>query len=332
VRRIPTGFDDLLAENSIHPRPVRLRRTLDGVPVDASASPGSSELATSDSADNPENSNVSFLAGEVVRSLAFFSREFPEVTWQQKLVILGEDAVAARLCSLLKSAIPVPVVHESPKFDYNSGAADTTQAGSAYQNVVAIGASLGSAVTTVPVLNLAHISEASRMRRKAPAALLAGMSASTIWMAAAIIASGVLTFLTSQKLKESADITNSIASIKAERAPMLIRQQTWDAAQVEKSKSQVPGASVMGRVAVSATPGVALTSLKVTPDGKVTLEGKAANTDKMQSFADALGRGKAIKSPTFEAMHKDPKEGFTFRIVGAFRTVPTAGNKPSQFQ
>jgi Tfp pilus assembly PilM family ATPase len=333
VRRIPTGYDDFLKDGGIQASPSRLQRTLDGVQLDPSASASQSEHDSTGSpdSDSREGSNVAFLASEVARSLAFFSREFPEVSRQQKLVILGEDAVTERLSSLLQGTIPVPASHESPVFEYSSVADNAAQSPSAYNKVVAIGAALGGAVNTVPVLNLAQISEASRISRKAPGALLAGMSASAIWMVAAMVAAGVLIYLSSQEQSESASIARQTAAIQAERAPLLLRQQAWDAAQAEKSKSQVPAASVLGRVAASTTPGVALTSLKVTGDGKVSLEGKAINPDSMQRFAAALGKGKAIKSPAFEAMHKDPKEGLTFRIVSLFHAAAAEG-KSNQFQ
>ena len=73
-----------------------------------------------------------------------------------------------------------------------------------------------------------------------------------------------------------------------------------------------------------------LTNFKVSRDGKITLEGKATNSVTMQRFADELGKGKVVKSPVFEAMRQDPKEGLTFRIVSVFRGAPPDEKKPSQ--
>ncbi len=337
VRRIPTGSDDLLAENNNNVTASKVRRTIDGeqttLPDGSISLLESAESPVADTANIPDNSSVGFLGAEVARSLAFLCARVSGCGATAKACCPRRRRPSLRASSsLLQSVLPVPTSSDAPVSEFGAAALNIGTPASAYARLAAIGMAIGSDSDTVPALNLAQISEATRLRRKAPVVLLAGMGGSALWMVAAIAASVVLTYLTSQKIQQSAEIAKQTADIQAVRAPLLLKQQAWEAAESEKAKTQVPAGSVLGRAAASTTAGVMLTSIKVSGDGKIALEGRAVSSQSMQNFADALGQGKAIRNPIFEAMHKDAKAGTTFRIVGAFHALAKPEAQSKQFQ
>jgi hypothetical protein len=155
--------------------------------------------------------------------------------------------------------------------------------------------------------------------KRAPNVLMAGMAGSTIWMVLTLLASAFLSWNVSQLNQESASLDQQYKTIQAERAPLLLKNQIASAVDAAAAKVRTPVASILGRVAAAATPGVSTTSIHVQPDGKVTIEGEATDTRSMQVFASNLNLGRSIRSPYFEAFRRDAKAGITFRIVGLYR-------------
>src|SRR5690606_7690547 len=108
--------------------------------------------------------------------------------------------------------------------------------------------------------------------------------------------------------------TNEIARIHAERAPLIRAAELTKAAESARQVSEIPAAPVLGRVAAATTTGVGLTSLRVAPDGRVMLEGKALGTSNIQRFALSVGRGKSVRLPIIETTKRDNHGHVTFRI------------------
>jgi Tfp pilus assembly PilM family ATPase len=272
--------------------------------------------------------SAAFLTSEIARSLAFYAREYPSAAKPQSLAVLGPAPIVQQLLPLLQAALPLPI-HAQEALPGLSMAppAGTANGQELGTDAAAIGVTLAGAESTIPVVDLSHQENQALVRKRAPAVLLAGMAGSTLWMIAAAIGSVSLALLESNAQSENIRITQEIAQVKAERAPLLKRAEAFALANAAAAKSQVPVAPVLGRVAASAQPGIMLTRLSVSPDGKVGLEGTALNTVNMQRFALDVGQGVSIKNPAFEAMKQDDKGGLTFRIVGAARLANSAAPK-----
>jgi len=327
LRRIPTGWDDFLSRPDIadysetvmpslsSPPPVGGRYDFSAEGDEAGGEEADWEIRETLN-DAVSNSDASFLTSEVARSLAFFAREHPDASRPESLVILGPEDIVANMSAFLADGLSVPVLSVNPLEGFDMPAA---QGGTSHDYLVAIGAAIGEAEGAVPALDLAQQTATTRTRRQAPVVLMAGMGGATAWMLLSIIAAIALSVLSGNATNESALITQEIKRIQDERAPLLREQAVLEATKQAQVQGQVPAASILGRVAAATPPGVTLTGLKCTADGKINVEGKSRDTDSMQRFARALGEGKVIKSPSFEMMKQDAKEGLTFRIVSRFR-------------
>jgi Tfp pilus assembly PilM family ATPase len=351
VRRIPSGWQDIVPsakrEDSLFyttgadseigspqfdlPDPVsdwpiaHLPREID--PIDAPDASGPKAPEDGESGSLMQHS-AAFLASEIARSLAFYAREYPGAAKPQALAILGPAPIVQMLTRLLENSLPLPIQALAPLSALNM--APPTPASPAVdpeEYATAIGVALAGTENTIPVVDLSHQEDQALARKRAPAVLLAGMAGSTLWMLIAAAASLSLFFLESNAQVERIRIAQEITKVKAERAPLLARAEAYAATNAAAAKSQLPVASVLGRVAASAQPGIMLTRLSVSPDGKVSLEGNALNTVSMQQFALDVGRGISVKYPTFEVMKQDDKGSLSFRIVGASRAVGSADSK-----
>ena len=170
LRRIPTGTDDFVPTEVKRPVMPRVRRALDG--EEHRIAVGSAETSPESTAarlsDSMENTNVAFLVSEVVRSLAFFSREYPEASRQQGLVVLGADCVAERVSAFLQDAISDAdyYARSGSGVAYRLPGTDVAAMATSYCKLVAIGAALGGDSAAVPALNLAQQGAAALIRRR----------------------------------------------------------------------------------------------------------------------------------------------------------------------
>lgn len=179
----------------------------------------------------------------------------------------------------------------------------------------------------IPVVDVSQQEEAARTRRRAPVALLAGMAGSTLWMIGSATAAIVLTMLESNVMAENGRLTTAIEKTHKEQAPALWYQQTREAAMASQAMAQIPAGSVLGRVAASTVPGMALTQLNVAHDGTITINGNAINIADVQRFATTLGEGKSVRNPVVQAMHQDPKGGLSFQVIGKFPRIEAPAEK-----
>ncbi|MCW3097139.1 MAG: type pilus assembly protein PilM [Chthonomonadaceae bacterium] len=351
VRRIPSGWQDIVPsakiENSLFytaGNDTETRPSQYDMPSPLAKWPSAHSPRESDPSDaagpsaqeSPENGesgsltqhSAAFLASEIARSLAFYAREYPAAAKPQALAILGPASIVQILTPLLEKSLPLPIQSQAPLAAFSMAppatASPEVETG---DYATAIGVALAGTENTIPVVDLAHLEDQALARKRAPAVLLAGMAGSTLWMLIAAVASISLFFMESNAQGERIRIAQEIAKVKAARAPLLARAEASAAANAAAAKTQLPVAPVLGRVAASAQPGIMLTRLSVSPDGKVGIEGNALNTVSMQQFALDVGRGISIKYPTFEIMKQDDKGGLSFRIVGATRASGSADSK-----
>jgi Tfp pilus assembly PilM family ATPase len=351
IRRIPSGWQDIVsssreAESPFYtgtddaekggfpfdlPPPqeewpsAHLARETDA--LDAEDAPQHRNQEREESGGITQHSAV-FLTSEIARSLAFYAREYPTAAKPQAIAILGPAPIVQILSSLLEKSLPLPIQAQNPLSALNMPPPiPASTGGEEDEYVTAVGVALAGMASTIPVVDLSRQEDQALARKRAPAVLLAGMAGSTLWMVAAAAASLTLFFLESNAQTESIQITQEITKIKEERAPLLLRAEAYAAANAAAAKSQLPVAAVLGRTAAAAQPGIMLTRLGVSSDGKVSLEGNALNTVSMQQFALDVGRGVSIKYPSFEMMKQDDKGGLTFRIVGAARAAGSAESK-----
>ncbi|HOJ21850.1 MAG TPA: hypothetical protein PLY56_09970 [Armatimonadota bacterium] len=145
------------------------------------------------------------------------------------------------------------------------------------------------------------------------------MAWSTLWLLASAIAAIGLMIAEARLAETHVQLTNEIAKIHAQRAPLIRAAELSKAAESARQLSEIPAAAVLGRVAAATTTGVGLTSLRISPDGKVSLEGKALGTSNIQRFALSVGRGKSVRVPVIETTKRDTHGYVTFRIGALFR-------------
>jgi Tfp pilus assembly PilM family ATPase len=269
---------------------------------------------------------TSFLASEISRSLAFFARDYASAGQPEALIVLAPSHVVGSIREILSASIPIAVPTEDPLDAFAlpppQGTASATEEMS--DTLAALGAALSDTDTIIPKVDISQQEVSAKARRRAPSVLLAGMAGSTIWMLLALAATIALTFMEGRANSRSGQLEQEIKTVKEQQAPLLRYQEIFNSAKAAAQKSGLPADAVLGRVAASTTPGVAVTSIKITPDGKVTVEGEALDTRSMQTFALSLNLGRAIRTPTFESFKKDDKVGITFRIVGTHKAVEAA--------
>lgn len=264
-------------------------------------------------------SAMDFLVSEVTRSLAFYAREYREWAKPEALVILSPTHIVDSFRSLMAGSLPIPLVAGDSLAAFDVTHASVAQTSTQIGYLAAIGAALGDIEQAIPLVDVSQQETAAKTRRRAPAVLLAGMAASTVWMVLSAVAAIALTVIESNKEAEINRLTQEINTVKAQRNPLLRYQQISAAATSAATATQVPASAVMGRLAASTTPGIQVTNLHVTSDGKVTVEGDAVNATGIERFASRLGIGRSVQSPVFEMMKQNPDQSLQFRIAGRFR-------------
>jgi hypothetical protein len=227
------------------------------------------------------------------------------------------SAVSAQIADAL--TIPIDTTDAIAELDWPVPVSDIRQD----QLLAALGASLGAAAYDygIPFVDVSQQEQVAQVRRRAPSLLLAGMAGSTVWMIAAAVGAIALAVLESNTSTHLNEVRAEIERIKAEQAPGIRYRDLMNSVLTIQRESQVPAMSVLGRVAASVTPGVSLTSVDVTGDGKVAVGGKAVGYGAVQTFAYALGQGKAVVLPYIESVKRDQGGVLTFRIVGTSRGV-----------
>ena len=271
--------------------------------------------------------SATFLISEVTRSLAFYTREHSPESVPQEFVILGSAERVQEFQFILAGQLPLALSTHDPLEAF--GLAGNPSPSSKSESLdMAYLASIGAGLieigieASLPRINISKQETQAASRRRAPNVMLVGMAGSTLWMLAAAVGAISLNIMEGNAQNEKGRIEQETKKIQNERIPLLRYQEILNAATKAQDKAQLPAGPVMGRIAASSTFGVAVTGINVSSDGKVAIDGKALDYRTIQRFANSLGEGKAIKTPRFEMMKKDPKEGLTFRLVGLCRAAP----------
>ena len=272
-----------------------------------------------------------FLASEVTRTLAFYSREHPDAARPEALVVLGPGSVVRDFRRALASSVPIPLATTDPlaSIDVAKPATSGSAESDSHLLLTAIGVALGAAHVepSLPQIDVSQQEQAAKGRRRAPVLLLAGMAGSTLWMLGAAVAAITLSFLESNARSENASIMAEIGRVKEEHAALLKASEIGNAAKAAYDKTAVPAAAVLGRVAASSVPGVSVIGVKVNSDGKLSVDGKALNEAAMQEFVVLLTRGSAVRGPVSQTIRID-KGSITFTVSGAFRSEQAAAPRP----
>jgi len=328
VRRIPSGWDDLTRPDEAQtPAAAGQPFIPAGVPVPTlSGIPGMPETAAEGMAGLQRSTGASFLAAEVNRSLAFFAREYENAPQPARLVVLTPEAYLEATRNVLEQSLAIPIVGEDPLAGANLpppvGSAGTRVPSLAY--LAAVGVALGEVEGTIPVVDISHQEDSAAVRRRAPSILMAGMAGSTIWMLAALGAALALNVMQSNLQNEISGITTETSRLREERAPLLRAAEIEAAARAAAEKTRAPASSILGRIAGASLPGVSLTRIAAAADGKVTIEGKAADEESIRRFADGLNQGVSMKGPRFEDLQID-KEGLGFTLSARYRAAEGEG-------
>lgn len=264
-----------------------------------------------------------FLVSEISRTLAFFEREHPEEAHPQEIVVLGPTDAARGFERVLSPAQSLPIVVANPLAGLDLPRAVAVpgleEDPEAYALAVGVALAASGVDLGIPPVDLSRQTSVAQPGRRVPHLLRAGMAWSTLWLLASAIAAIGLMIAEARLADTHVQLTNEIARIHAERAPLIRAAELTKAAESARQVSEIPAAPVLGRVAAATTTGVGLTSLRVAPDGRVMLEGKALGTSNIQRFALSVGRGKSVRVPVIETTKRDTHGYVTFRIGALFR-------------
>jgi len=276
-------------------------------------------------------SSIAFLASEVMRSLAFYAREYEEWARPEALAIVGTADVAEDFRGTLERNLSIPVIDTDALAAYELSVPLAPFSDTKTRNgyLATIGTALGDVEPAIPRVDTSQQELAARTRRRAPAVILAGMATSTVWMILSAVAAVTLTILESNKEAESVRLAQEITATQDKISTMVKQREISDAAKSAAASAQVPAASVMGRLAAATTPGVEVTNLHVMPDGQVIIEGKALTEASLAHFVDSLGLGKAVQQAYPASMRPESRgrgseqnvgsQAIEFRVVGRFR-------------
>ena len=271
----------------------------------------------------PRQAGASFVAAEINRTMAYFSRIHGEERMPENLVVLGPSPAAEQFVRELAPVVQIRLLaapHPSSLHLADAG----SRRGRAVQTseyLAAVGAAVGAAGLRAGIdrLNIAQQEPAAKVRRRAPAILLAGMAGSSLWMVCAAAAAIWIALLESNEHAYVARLTTEITSLKEARAPAVAYHEQLRSVQILQRRTTVPASAVLGRLAESYREGLQLTSVKISPDGKVAIEGRALSTTKVQQFALEVGRGIAIRLPVIESLKRDTGGVLSFRVTGMFK-------------
>ena len=333
IRRIAGGWEDIryaaaVATSSseatvgsgVRPVPLVSEETT-APPVGAEAPSGLTSDVTS---------TRTFLASDVSRSFAFYSREYKDADVPRSLVILSPRRFADDIAQTMVSVVPIPVNGEDL-----SSELEVPETYEGEQGLLGFSAAAGVCMTDglalMPRVDVSRQEAAAVTRRQAPSVLLVGMGGSTVWMILAAAASIALTFMQSSAQQENARLRQEIQAEWERHAGPLRNQEIFNAAREEQIKVALPAAAALAAVAVAHgdTRTLTLKSVRLEPGARVSIEGTALTPEIMQRFADNLSKTGAVRNPTFDMMHQDRDKLFTFRIVGSCAGLSPEGVAPA---
>ncbi|MFN3648285.1 MAG: hypothetical protein ACK47B_01790 [Armatimonadota bacterium] len=268
----------------------------------------------------------SFVA-EITRSIAYYAREYPGEPQPRALVVLGTDGTPELIERALQGTQRCPVLavnlRETVRLPPPLAGAVADPEGEPV--FAAAGAACGAAGIGlgVPLLDLSQ-QERDAMEGPAPRRQLvvASLTGAGVWLVISITAALILTVLEMEKRAEVTRLQLEMGVIKAERAPILRAHELHVQARAAQQKSQVPAGEVLGRVAASSIPGIALDDLAVETSRTVKLSGRALDTRSIERFALELTQGEVVRRPVIEMIQKGNNGRLTFRLAGSANGRP----------
>lgn len=327
LRRIPGGWDEMRYGSTATvvrpepegPGPTPLAGAEEGTPSEET-------IVAAPFAPPRDASFRGFLASEVARSFAFYSREYKDADVPRSLVILAARRYARDIAETLGASVPIPVVTEDASELLDLPEPDEGEMG-VLGLLAALGVCLGDNASPIPVVDTSRQEAVAISRRQAPNMLLMGMAGSTVWMIASIVAAVFLSFMQMRTEVEHNLVTRELQEEWERHAAPKRNQEVFAEARKAQQMVAVPGPTILAALAAAYRPGIGLTSVKVSEGKKVVIEGTAVSPESMQAFADSLAKTQALGVPSFDMMHQDRDDRFTFRIIGSYAGLTPEGAK-----
>ncbi|NLI01575.1 MAG: hypothetical protein GX446_19035 [Chthonomonadales bacterium] len=320
MRRIPGGWDEIR-----YLRSAVAQSAGDGVkPLGVSDAGQPVGFAPVPLGSDASSSSANFLAAEVARSFAFYSREYKDSDVPRALVILSPRTFAGPIASAIEGVVPIPVVTDDPAVWLDVPEPSEGEQG-ALGYLAAAGVGLGDVGQILPRVDTSRQEAAAIKRRQAPNVLLMGMAASTVWMLLVVVASVALAFMQMSAEGERIRLKVAIDAEWAKREAPLRSQELFAAARRAQLKVALPAPTVLGSIAQAYIDSLSIRTIKIETGGKVTIEGDAASPESMQMFAANLAKTPGVHSPTFDMMHQDENGNLSFRIIGSCADLSPEG-------
>ena len=322
MRRIPGGWEEMR-----HVRPA----LGDGAPaaLGDDDSDGVSYAPGLAPASDPASASAAFLAAEVARSFAFYSREYRDADVPRSLVVLAPQVYSGSIAEVLAGVVPIPVISDDPAQTLDlPEPAEGEDASLGY--LAAAGAGFGDAGSVIPRVDSSRQEASAIVRRRAPNVLLMGMAASTVWMLLSLAATIALALMNMSAEQRKADLQRRLDEEWAKREAPQRSQEIFTAARDAQLKSALPAATVLASVAQAFTDQMSVRSIKVEAGSKVTIEGDAVSPESMQQFAANLAQTPGVNRPSFDMMHQDENANRSFRITGTCEGLGPEGHPKQQ--
>lgn len=324
MRRIPGGWDEIrYLRSSLAQSIGDSAKPLGVSDAGESLSPLPSTLGS-----DAGSSSANFLAAEVARSFAFYSREYKDSDVPRALVVLAPRAYADGIARAIEGVIPIPVTTDDPAVWLDVPEPSEGEQG-ALGYLAAAGAGLGDVGQVFPRVDTSRQEAAAIKRRQAPNVLLMGMAASTVWMLLVLVASVAIAFMQMSAERESGELKAAIGAEWAKREAPQRSQELFTAARKAQLKVALPAPTVLASIAQAYIDSLSIRTIKIESGGKVTVEGDAASPESMQMFAANLARTPGVQSPAFDMMHQDENGNLSFRIVGSCADLGPEGTPRS---
>lgn len=257
-----------------------------------------------------------FLVAELVRTLAFFARTFPQVESPRVVHVLGAEADIARLARAA----------EAYDLDCVPFAPDRRRVGCDANSALAVhGVVMPSEAHGLGRLALKRQDRQARIRRRAPLLIRVAVAASFAVVAGATTATVALSREESRAIEGKLDETMRLAEIGERRGARMRYLATVEAANAMHRSASLPVPELLGRLAVAATPGVSVGKFEIHPDGNVQIEGDALDARQVEAFAERLSTRSRLGKPRFDSLRQDKEGRISFRVGARFGGKPENG-------
>ena len=324
LRRIPGGWDEIRYLRAVSAQTTEQGPTPLGSSDDNEAGADMTGMR-SPLAGDASSTSANFLATEVARSFAFYSREYKDSDVPQALVVLAPNAFADAISRAIEGVVPIPVItDDAPARLDLPEPADGEQGALGY--LAAAGVGFTDAAQLIPRVDTSRQEAAVIKQRQAPNTLLMGMAASTVWMILVVIASVALAFMQMSAERQNSEIKAAYEAEWAKREGPKRSQELFAHARAAQLKVALAAPTVLSSVAQAYTDGLTITRLKVETGGKVTIEGDAASAEVMQRFASNLAQTPGVKDPGFDKMRQDEQGNLSFTIIGSCANLGPEGS------